>query len=79
MGKQTISLRVDSQKVTALDSLAEAFDRDRSYLINDAIDAYLDVQQWQLEQIKEGLRQADAGRLIDHGKVKNLAAGWRKQ
>jgi predicted transcriptional regulator len=63
--------------VSALDSLAAALDRDRTYLLNDAISAYLELQQWQLEQIKEGQRQTDAGRLVDHEKVKKLAARWR--
>lgn len=66
MNKRTISFRLESRKVSALDSLAEALDRDRSYLLNDAISAYLELQQWQLEQIKEGQRQADAGRFVDH-------------
>jgi predicted transcriptional regulator len=79
MNKRTISFRLESRKVSALDSLAEALDRDRSYLLNDAISAYLELQQWQLEQIKEGQRQADAGRFVDHKKVKKLAARWRKR
>ena len=79
MDKQTISFRLDPKKVSALDTLAEALDRDRSYLLNEAVTAYLDVQQWQIEQIKEGLRQADSGRLVDHSKVKKLAARWRSR
>ena len=78
MQKQTISLRLDSKKVEALDALAELLDRDRSYLVNQAVDAYLDVQQWQIDQIKEGLRLADEGSLVDHTAVKKLARQWRK-
>jgi predicted transcriptional regulator len=79
MEKQTISFRLDSDKVSALDALAEAVDRDRSYLLNEAVEAYLDVQQWQIEQIKASIRQADAGRLIDHQDVKKMAAKWRRR
>ena len=79
MNKRTISFRLESRKVSALDSLAAALDRDRSYLLNDAISAYLELQQWQLEQIKEGQRQADAEQFVDHKKVKKLAARWRKR
>ena len=78
MDKQTISFRIDEDKVDALDTLAAALDRDRSYLLNQAVEAYLDVQQWQLAQIREGLKQADAGSLVDHGKVRKLAATWRR-
>ncbi len=79
MDKQTISFRLDPKKVSALDTLAEALDRDRSYLLNEAVTAYLDVQQWQIEQIREGLRQADSRRLVNHSKVKKLAARWRSR
>ncbi len=61
MPRETISFRMDSEKIEALDAAASALDRDRSYVINGAIEAYLDVHRWQLEHIREGLRQADAG------------------
>jgi predicted transcriptional regulator len=70
MEKQTISFRIDSDKVNALDVLAKTLDRDRTYLLNEAVAAYLDVQRWQLEHIKASVKQADAGRLIDHRKQK---------
>ena len=79
MDKQTVSVRLDADKVGALDTLAEALDRDRTYLINEAIDAYLDVQQWHIEQIKAGIRQADAGRLIDHADMKRRFARTTKR
>jgi predicted transcriptional regulator len=70
--KQLISFQIDSDKVDALDALAEALDRNRTYLLNEAVAAYLDFQQWQFEHIKASIKQADAGRLIDHRKIKKL-------
>jgi RHH-type transcriptional regulator, rel operon repressor / antitoxin RelB len=78
MDKQTISFRLDEDKVEALDSLAEVLDRDRSYLLNEAVAAYLEVQRWHIEQVERGIRQADAGKLLDHSKVKKMVAGWRR-
>ena len=79
MEKQTISFRIDGDKVEALDTLAEALDRDRTYLLNEAVSAYLEVQRWHIEQIERGIRQADAGKLVDHSKVKKMVAGWRQR
>jgi RHH-type rel operon transcriptional repressor/antitoxin RelB len=79
MDKQTISFRLDSEKVSALDVLAKALDRDRSYLLNEAVSAYLDIQQWQLGHIKASIKQADAGRLIDHGEIKKMASHWHRR
>lgn len=39
--EKTISFRADAQKIDALDSLAAAQDRPRSYLINEAITNYI--------------------------------------
>lgn len=78
MDKQTISFRLDAKKVDALDDLAQALDRDRSYLLNEAVTSYLDVQRWQMEQIKERMSQANPRKLVEHSKVKRLAARWRR-
>ena len=42
---KTVSFRTDMKKVKALDALASEQDRDRSYLLNQAIDNYLDLQR----------------------------------
>ena len=79
MSRGTISFRLDSDKLAELDALADATDRDRSYLLNEAVTAYLDTQQWHLDQIKAGIAEADAGRLVEHAKVKSMAAKWRRR
>jgi predicted transcriptional regulator len=79
MDKQTVSFRLDSDKVSALDALAKAVDRDRTYLLNEAVAAYLDVQQWQLEHVKAAIRQADAGQFIEHQQVRRMAGKWRRK
>jgi predicted transcriptional regulator len=78
MEKQTISFRLDSDKVTALDALGKALDRDRTYLLNEAVEAYLEVQQWQVEHVKAALRQAEHGRLLEHAEIRKRAAKWRR-
>ena len=78
MDKLTISFRIDADKVSALDTLAQALDRDRSHLLNEAVAAYLETQRWQVEQIRKSLRQADEGKLVPHAKVKQMARKWRR-
>ena len=78
MDKHTVSFRIDADKVSALDTLARALDRDRSHLLNEAVAAYLDAQRWQVEQIRKSLRQADEGKLVPHAKVKQMARKWRR-
>src|ERR1035438_9750624 len=76
---KTVSFRTDTKKVKALDALASAQDRDRSYLLNQAIDNYLDLQQYHVELIEKGIRQADAGELVDHRDVEKIVAKLRRK
>ena len=69
MSKTTVTFRVDEAKRQALDRLAEAMDRDRSYVLNEAVTAYLEAQAWQLRHIEEGLRQAEAGEFASDEEV----------
>jgi RHH-type transcriptional regulator, rel operon repressor / antitoxin RelB len=78
MAKDTITFRIDADKKAALDTLATAMDRDRSYLLNEALAAYLDMHAWQIEHVKEGLRQADAGEFATEDEVAAALARWRR-
>lgn len=71
---KTVSFRTDSKKIAALDALASLQDRDRSYLLNQAVDNYLDLQQYHVALIENGIRQADAGELVDHADVERMVA-----
>jgi predicted transcriptional regulator len=74
--KKTISFRLDAKKAAELDELGQEQARDRTFLLNEAVDAYLDVQRWQLAHIKESIRQADSGMGLPHEKV---VAKWRRR
>lgn len=64
MTREAFSIRTHPQKIRELDKLAEQQDRSRNYLVNQAIDQYLDLLAWQDERIKEGIKAADAGRFV---------------
>jgi predicted transcriptional regulator len=79
MDKQTVSFRLEADKVAALDALAGLLDRDRTYLLGEAVQAYLETQQWHLREIEKGIADADAGRVVDHATVKAMASKWRRR
>lgn len=78
MEKQTITIRVDSATKQALDAIAAEMDRDRSYILNEAITAYLEVHRWHLDHISEGLRQAKAGKFASEKEVARAFSRWHK-
>ena len=69
MNRETISFRLETGKKEKLDAVAATLDRDRSYLLNQAVDAYLEVHHWQIEHIRKGIRQADAGKFASKAEV----------
>jgi len=57
----SLSFRVDERTVAQLDRLAEATDRQRSWILEQALRAYLKHHAWQVEDIRQALAEADAG------------------
>ena len=73
---RTISFRIAADKVAALDSIAKAMDRDRSYLLNEAVASYLSEHQRFAAMVEEGIRAAEAGELIDDEEVGAMVDSW---
>ena len=61
MSKENVTFRLDNQKRVSLDAIAAGLDRDRSYVLNEAVDLYLEVYQWQIAEIEAGVAEALAG------------------
>jgi predicted transcriptional regulator len=77
MSKTTsLSFRVPKDKADKLEELADAMDRPRSWLLRQALDAYLDVQAWQVAHIEEGRRELREGKGIPHEKVVAWLETW---
>lgn len=77
MGKQTVTFRLDGSKKRELDVIAAHLDRDRSYVLNEAVKHYIGVHYWQIDHIREGIRQADAGEFAKDAEVSAALAKWR--
>ena len=72
MRKKTVTFRIDAKKRAIVDRLTETRDRDRSDLLNEALDAYPDVDAWHVVHIEDELRQAEAGDFADEAEVTAL-------
>ena len=73
----TVSFRIGESKKNRIDLLASLQDRDRSYIINEALDTYLDLMDWQREHIEEGAKQADAEDFASEAEVTAAFARWK--
>jgi len=67
--EKTISFRARTEKIDALDELAAAQDRPRSYLINEAIANYIELHAYQDALVRKGLEEARKGHVVSHEEV----------
>ena len=67
--EKTISFRAIAEKIEALDSLASAQDRSRSYLINEAISNYIELHAYQDALVRKGMEEMRKGRVVSHAEV----------
>ena len=71
-----VALRLDPDIRKRLDQLAKTTERSRSALAAEAVKQFVELNEWQIAAIHEGVKQADSGQFIDHEKLK---AKWEKK
>jgi predicted transcriptional regulator len=74
----SVTVRVKPSTKTRLEALADATRRSKSYVIEEALEQYLDVNEWQIEGIAKALAEADKpdAVFVDHNEV---LAKWEKK
>jgi RHH-type rel operon transcriptional repressor/antitoxin RelB len=71
-----MTIRLPQSVRDRLKGLAQSTDRAEASLAVDAISSYVELQEWQIKQIKAGLREADAGDFADDDEVAAVFARW---
>lgn len=79
MAREIMTVRIEPQTRKALDGIAASLDRDRTYVVNQALEAYIDVHQWHLDHIRQGLREANAGNFASEAEVNRVIARLREK
>lgn len=69
MSNQTITIRTESNTVDKIGAIAQAMDRSRNWVIEDALRQYIDQQTWYLEGIKQAQESMAKGNGIPHEEV----------
>ena len=76
MKSTVFTVRVDTGVKKRLERLAKSTGRSRSFLAAEAINAYLDINEWQVAGIKRAIASLDRGEGIAHDQVKDWVASW---
>ena len=69
MSSQTITIRTEHDTVEKISAIAQAMDRSRNWVIEDALKQYIDQQAWYIEGIKQAQASLTAGEGISHAEV----------
>lgn len=69
MSNQTITIRTETDTVEKITSIAQAMDRSRNWVIEDALRQYISQQTWYIEGIQQAQASLAAGQGIPHEDV----------
>jgi predicted transcriptional regulator len=71
-----IAFRVSPQKYALLEKLAAAYDRPKSWILDRALDAYLDHEAAFVAAVEAGMQDADAGNVVPDTRVRDWLESW---
>jgi len=74
--REQVSFKLETNTKRRLEALAAATRRTKTFVLEEAINHYLDLNEWQIKSIEEGLEDARAGRIITH---ETLVAKWERR
>lgn len=75
----TMTIRLEDDTKSRLDKLADATQRSRSFLAAEAIRQYIELNEWQIGEVRQALEEADRGEFASDAEVKSFFDGWRRR
>ena len=75
----TVSVRIDQASKKRLEKLAKSTGRSRSFLAAEAINDYLDLNEWQVAGIQKAVASLDRGEGVPNERVKEWVSSWNSK
>ena len=72
----TMTVRLEPAVKDRLDRLSEATNRSKSFLAAEAIREYVETNEWQIQEIRAAIAEADAGDFAADADVKAVMDKW---
>ncbi len=72
----TMTIRLEPELKERLDQLAEATHRSKSFLATQALRDYVELNEWQIQEIKEAITEADDGDFASEQAVSKILGNW---
>jgi RHH-type transcriptional regulator, rel operon repressor / antitoxin RelB len=79
MPSTTFTVRVEPGVKKRLEKLAKSTGRTRSFLAAEALNEYLDANEWQVAGVKRAIASLDRGEGVSHQEVKEWVNSWDRK
>jgi RHH-type transcriptional regulator, rel operon repressor / antitoxin RelB len=76
MSVTSFTIRLDVSVKKRLEKLAKRTGQSRSFLAAQAINEYLEVNEWQVNGIRQAIASLDRGEGVTHERVRDWVASW---
>lgn len=70
------TVRIDDNILERVDSLGAKLGRSRSWVINQAIKQFLDYEEWFVREVKDGLKEAENGKVATPEEAASQFRKW---
>ena len=72
----TMTIRLEPELKSRLDKLSTATHRSKSFLAAQAVREFIEINEWQIEEIKDAVKEADAGDFASNQEVQTVFNKW---
>ena len=72
----TMTIRLEQELKQRLDRLAEVTQRSKSFLAAEALRDFVELNEWQLREIKDAIKEADDGDFASDLAIKKTLGKW---
>jgi RHH-type rel operon transcriptional repressor/antitoxin RelB len=76
MNTDTVSVRLARSTKERLQQLAKNTGRSRAFLAAEAIEEYLDINEWQVAGVLGAIASLDRGKGIPHQRIREWVTSW---
>lgn len=72
----TMTIRLEPELKARLDKLAAATHRSKSFLASEAVREFIELNEWQIQELKAAIKEADDGDFADDQEVNAVFNKW---
>lgn len=73
---KTTTVRMDDHLINRVDGIAKSLSRSRSWIIKQALERFVDYEEWYIKEVESALLEVDNGELSSDQEVSEAFKKW---